>query len=135
MLYNPDLDFINRLELLKGNGYTIYIFDNTPEFTKRDDRLKKVYDVNYFTCGVNLGLGIGITTICFNAYNANFEALLFFDQDTKFTNETLNYVTAFIEYIKDDFNSFGAIQFSNKVNTEYNNSNNFSLRLIYNYIV
>jgi hypothetical protein len=115
VIYNPEKDFVDRVELLKEAGYSVYIFDNSPEYTRADKKLQKLYDVNYFTCGKNLGLGVGITTICFNAYNENFEALLFFDQDTCFTKETLEYVTTFYQFRKDEFKSYAAIQFSNKI--------------------
>jgi rhamnosyltransferase len=115
VLYNPEKDFVDRVELLKESGYSVYIFDNSPEYTRADKKLQKLYDVNYFTCGKNLGLGVGITSVCYNAFVDNFKLLLFFDQDTKFTLETLNYISkSFIE-LKDDFNLYAAIQFSNKV--------------------
>lgn len=115
VIYNPENDFVDRIEILKESGYGVYIFDNSPEYTMVDKKLQKLYDVNYFTCGKNLGLGVGITTVCYNAFVDNFETLLFFDQDTKFTIETMNYIsTCFLE-LKDDFNSYAAIQFSNKV--------------------
>ena len=114
VLYNPEVGFVDRVELLKEAGYSVYIFDNSPEYTRADKRFQKIYGVNYFTCGKNLGLGVGISSVCYNAFVDDFVALLFFDQDTKFTLKTLNFIsTCFIE-LKDDFNSYAAIQFSNK---------------------
>lgn len=114
VIYNPEKDFVDRVELLKESGYGVYIFDNSPEYTRADKKLQKLYDVNYFTCGKNLGLGVGITSVCYNAFVDNFESLLFFDQDTKFTIETINYISTCFFELKDDFNSYAAIQFSQK---------------------
>lgn len=115
VIYNPENDFVDRVELLKESGYGVYIFDNSPDYTRVDKELRKLYDVNYFSCGKNLGLGIGITTVCYNAFVDNFETLLFFDQDTKFTIDTINYISKCFFELKDNFNSYAAIQFSNKV--------------------
>jgi len=115
VIYNPEKEFVDRVELLKESGYSVYIFDNSPEYTRADKKFQKLYDVNYFTCGKNLGLGVGITSVCYNAFVDNFDSLLFFDQDTKFTLETINYISTCFFELKDDFNSYAAIQFSNKV--------------------
>ena len=118
VLYNPEKDFYDRVELLITSGYKIYIFDNSPEYTKRDVRLQKLfYELNYYTLDKNMGLGVGISSVCYNAFIDSFEALLFFDQDTKFNIETLDYVSRFFVDNKDDFNLYAAIQFSNKFNS------------------
>ena len=127
VLYNPNPDFINRLDLLKECGYTVYIFDNSPEFTKNNVSLNKIYNTKYLTSGVNLGLGIGITSVCFNAFNDSYESLLFFDQDTIFSKKTLIDINRFFEINKVIFGLYGAIQFSNKLNKNHKSENEFEI--------
>lgn len=115
VLFNPGIDFVDRVELLKLAGYRIFIFDNSPEHTRNNTKLHTFYDVNYYTCGRNLGLGVGITSVCYNAYVEKFDWLLFFDQDTKFTDETLEHVYSCVEKKRNELISYSAVQFSNKL--------------------
>lgn len=83
-------------------------------------------DINYYTNGKNLGLGVGLTTICYHSYLLGFNSILFFDQDTKFSLKTLKYISKISFEINNDFNLYAAIQFSNKL-IKPNMNNKYSI--------
>lgn len=127
VLYKPEIDFVYRVKLLKDLGYRVYIFDNSPEETLGNNSLKILNDLNYYTCGTNLGLGVGITCICYKANLDNYESLLFFDQDTKFTSETLEFISSFYIQNQEEFDLYAALQFSNKFKDSFNSKNKFEI--------
>lgn len=98
VIYNPEESFLDRVKSTIQLGFNVYIFDNSPEnriiwhFASQEPK------VRYMTCGKNHGLGLGISTVCAQAYYANNVALLFFDQDSIFSEETLNFIDKF--YLK-----------------------------------
>lgn len=94
--YKPGKNLVARLAAASGAGYQLYLFDNSPE----EDAVRKFAAANpagvkYFTCGKNAGLGYALAAVCAGAYYDGRRALLFFDQDTVFTPETLEFVGAF----------------------------------------
>lgn len=94
--YKPGQSLLPRLALVLKGGYPLYIFDNSPE----DAALKNFADKNsagvkYLACGKNAGLGYALAAVGARAYADGCGALLFFDQDTVFTAETLNFIRGF----------------------------------------
>lgn len=98
--YGECESLIPRLQKATEAGYVIYLFDNSPEI----DQIRKFcYGagknlIKYMTCGKNVGLGFGISSVCAQAYYESHKALLFFDQDTIFNISTLDFIESF--YIK-----------------------------------
>ena len=122
VVFNQEEALLERLELASQAGFSLYIFDNSPEKSSVRDFCAAREDCYYFTCGKNVGLGYGISMICAQAYYDNYSTLLFFDQDTVFSNETLNFIEQYFrinrrvlgEYSSIIFNSKGSIvQFRN----------------------
>lgn len=93
--YYPPPDFLARLELLNLLGCKIYLYDNSPEHSLIKQQIHKLNCITYVTAGKNLGLGVGLSTICAQAYYDSFLTLLFFDQDTIFNQETIGFVQEF----------------------------------------
>jgi len=96
--YHPDAGFYDRLEQLRALGVPVFLFDNAPAAT--DHARLNGFDgdfLHYATAGNNVGLGVGLSTICASAYARGHDYLLFFDQDTRFTPATLSYATALLE--------------------------------------
>ena len=89
VVYNPSINLIYRLQETLLLGFTVYIFDNSPEKSIIRNFIKGRGSIKYATSGKNLGLGIGLSTICAQAYYDDCPALVFFDQDTFFSAETL----------------------------------------------
>ncbi len=98
--FNPDPGFYERVALVIRENLPVFIFDNSPSSTNVD-RLRALSDASvgqplrYFTSGKNAGLGFGLASLCATAKAYGFQELLFFDQDTRFTSETLSHVRAF----------------------------------------
>ncbi|NWE19140.1 glycosyltransferase [Pseudomonas sp. P7548] len=111
VVYHAGNELLRRLELASTNGFEVYVFDNSPDAPNVREFSALHPRIHYFTCGKNLGLGVGISTVCANAYQHGQSALLFFDQDTGFSDETLSYVeTNYIDNI-DSYRDFSAIAF------------------------
>jgi rhamnosyltransferase len=94
--YNAGPSLVRRLELASAAGYAVYLFDNSPERDLLRDTCRRLTGARYFTCGMNAGLGVGIASICANAYYDGSVALIFFDQDTVFDLTTLDFVGGFL---------------------------------------
>ena len=121
VVYHPTPIFIERLDTILRYGYDVYLFDNTPYLSEVRDRLRTYKNAIYFTAGKNLGLGIGMSVICSQAFYNHKRSIIIFDQDTIFIDKTLS----FIEYVCKNNNweildKYIAINFTSK-----NNSNKF----------
>jgi rhamnosyltransferase len=95
--YHPDAGFYARLAQLRELGVPVFLFDNAP--SAADHARLNGFDrefLHYVTAGNNVGLGIGLSVICASAYARGHEYLLFFDQDTRFTAETLEYAKSLL---------------------------------------
>jgi len=89
VVYNPSSNLIHRLKEALLLGFAVYVFDNSPEKSIIRDFTKNKGGIKYTTSGKNLGLGVGLSTLCAQAYCDDYPALVFFDQDTYFNTETL----------------------------------------------
>jgi|GEM_PF-880825 len=118
VIYEPEETIIERLNLALVQGFDLYIFDNSPEKSiVRDLCLsgRNLGNCKYITCGKNVGLGFGISSICAQAYYDSFSTLLFFDQDTIFDANTISFIQEFMEGKFDDVkNEYSAIVFNSK---------------------
>lgn len=125
--YKPNVDLLERLQNTMNAGFSIYIFDNYPnDITIRNFCCKyKESEIRYITCGKNVGLGYGISSVCSQAYYQNYQFLLFFDQDTIFDSSTLNFVNKLIVTHKELATKYSSIVFSsNELNTGINKLDN-----------
>lgn len=130
VIYFPERSLLERIKATIDAGYKVYIYDNSPKERFVVDFCEKKSNCNYQTCGKNVGLGIGISSICEQAFYDGFEALLFFDQDTYFTNKTLDYINRFYQVRNIDFRTFAAVQFSNCVSEQCHSDDEFSLEVV-----
>ena len=103
VVYSPPPEFLARVELVNRSGYGIYIYDNSPDEDATRRAIKDLENVKYTTGGKNLGLGIGLSTVCAQAYYDACGALLFFDQDTVFDERTLEFVARFCGAAQGEF--------------------------------
>ena len=116
--YNPESSVVKRLSDTIKSGYKVYIFDNSPDNSIVRDyaysNAEARSHITYLTCGKNAGLGYGLSAVCAHAYYDSFPTLLFFDQDTVYSTETLDYVSAF--YGRNDFLSelYSSVVFNSK---------------------
>jgi len=94
VLYNPSLQSIGRILEHSERSVKFYIFDNSPNDISR--KLSQIDNVTYITSGDNIGLGLSLKILCSTAYYCGEEGLLFFDQDTVFCMNTLDFISATI---------------------------------------
>ena len=95
VIYTPQENLIDRIRIIQESSHTIYVFDNSPEIGVVGEFCRKQENCRYITYGSNVGLGIGISALCSEAFNEGHSALLFFDQDTFFSGTTLSFVQEF----------------------------------------
>ncbi len=95
VIYNPEDSFLSRVQMMIKSGFDVYVFDNSPERRRLESFADGEGKIKYLTCGKNHGLGLGISSVCAQAYYENHSALVFFDQDTIFNEETLSFIEKF----------------------------------------
>ena len=108
-------NFKEKIDIVAKSGFIIYIYDNSPDSKFARGYIQDEYKncIRYFTSGVNAGLGVAMSTICAHAYYDKFEALLFFDQDTIFTRETLDFVYQHYRSQPNYLSNYAALSISN----------------------
>ncbi len=114
IVYKAEQETLNRLKQAVSSGFDVYLYDNSPDEYSAKEFSKTCEKIKYYTCGKNAGLGIGLSTICAQAYSDNIEALLFFDQDTVFNVETLEFVDDYYLHRKSLRDSHSSLFFNAK---------------------
>jgi rhamnosyltransferase len=119
-----------RLQSAINLKFSIYIFDNSPEDALIRDFCKEYddNDVRYITCGKNVGLGFGISSVCAQAYYDSFSALIFFDQDTVFDHSTLAFIEEFYNQNSSLASSYSAVWFNSKRFADAGDGNQFMFK-------
>jgi rhamnosyltransferase len=95
--YNPNESMHCRLKQMMIHGFDVFLFDNSPAHpvSHKVDDSATTGRFHYTASENNAGLGQGIATVCEQAYDQKFKALVFFDQDTVFDISTLEYIENF----------------------------------------
>lgn len=86
ILYNPDQNCINRINLFKIK-YSLYVYDNS--------RLKtslSTEKITYHAASENNGIAGAFMWMYKHCSEMGYESFLFFDQDTIFTDNTLDFI-------------------------------------------
>ncbi|MDO8772759.1 MAG: glycosyltransferase [Burkholderiaceae bacterium] len=92
IVYKPENGFIERLKRTIGEGFYVYVFDNSPSESSVRDFCLEESEIKYLTLDKNVGLGLGLRSICTQAYYEGNSTLIFFDQDTVYQPETLDFI-------------------------------------------
>ena len=95
--YFPEVTFYSRLQWLSNLGIDVYVYDNSPNVDSGLLTEVNLPNIKYFQSGQNAGLGLGISKISQEAFSDGHKNFLFFDQDTGFSSETLEFIDQFIE--------------------------------------
>lgn len=93
VVYKVEGGFLSRIQCAIDLGYPVYILDNFPQQDMVRAFCQGKEDVHYFTSGKNVGLGLGISFVSAQAYYQGHSALLFFDQDSIFIEDTLKFIS------------------------------------------
>lgn len=111
IVYNASETTSLRIQNALDLNFFVYLFDNSPEQALLRALSEKNEALKYLTCGKNVGLGYALSNLCSTAYYDGFSALLFFDQDTVFTEETLIFIEQFYLRNTQLNKHYSAIQF------------------------
>ena len=95
VLYNPTDSTIDRILYFIEKGIIFHIFDNSQITNEKLSNFNHP-NLSYYTFNKNLGLSYSINYLCEKALINNSKTLLFFDQDTIFKMESLNYIDDFL---------------------------------------
>lgn len=114
VLYDANIDQLNRIHEASRSGFPVYVYDNSPEKINSQEFARNRGNVVYLTCGKNVGLGLGMASVCAQAYYDGHSALLFFDQDTIFKSDTLSFIEEFYINHPDLSTKYSAITFNAK---------------------
>ena len=113
--YRPDHNVLDRLQRIMAFGSHAYVYDNSPDAPLLRDFCNTHADrITYLTCGKNLGLGLAITSVCAHAYYDGHAALLFFDQDSIFTDTTLEFIESFVHRNPGVASSHAVVSFTSR---------------------
>jgi rhamnosyltransferase len=100
VVFKPKKNLFQRVQKALNCGFSIYIYDNSPDIGKTVEYCSLVNkeELVYLSEKRNMGLAKGISAICKHAYSAEVSAIINFDQDTIFTEKTLNYINHFYKF-------------------------------------
>jgi rhamnosyltransferase len=100
VVFRPKKSLFLRIQKALTCGFSIYIFDNSPDFKDTCEYCCHINakDLVYLSDERNLGLAKGISTICKRAYSDKLSAIINFDQDTIFNENTLKFINKFYDY-------------------------------------
>jgi len=94
--YYPDRGVLNRMVIARDVGFTMYVFDNTPGGSEilRNGESEKIILMG---TGENLGLGVALHLMMQAVAENGFSHVFYFDQDTVFTKDTMQWLRAWLE--------------------------------------
>ncbi len=91
--YHPPLELAGRLQLLREAGMQVYLWENSETPAEAVQWANEVLNQG----AANAGLGPSLSLLLDHARTAGYEKLLYFDQDTSFTAESLAFIANFLE--------------------------------------
>lgn len=92
VIYHPEESVFKRIDQMIQLGYRVYVFDNSPNDDRYTQAIKNHLNIFYLTTGKNVGLGYSLSTLCATAYAHGYQRLLFLDQDTGISGNTLEFI-------------------------------------------
>jgi rhamnosyltransferase len=95
VLYYPEESLLKRVEQMVALGFRVYVFDNSPFDAPYSSAIQGNPNISYLTAGKNVGIGYSLSTLCATAYAHGFQRLLFLDQDTGISGQTLKFIENF----------------------------------------
>jgi len=95
VLYHPEESLLKRVDQMIELGFRVYVFDNSPFEGNCSSSFHGRQNIIYITAGKNVGIGYSLSTLCATAYADGCQRLLFLDQDTGISHQTLEFISAF----------------------------------------
>lgn len=113
VLYHPEESLLKRIDQMTKLGYQVYVFDNSPFGATYSKVVQSNSEISYMTAGKNVGIAYSLAILCATAYAHGFPRLLFLDQDTGISNQTLEFIEQFLQSLPADIQSqYAALVFS-----------------------
>jgi rhamnosyltransferase len=106
ILFNPSTDIVKRIINAAKPETEVFIVLNSRLDDSLLSMLSSIESIHLIGNGSNVGLSMGLKSLCNEAYIKYYSALLYFDQDSIFTSETLDYVLKYYRCILDNDNEF-----------------------------
>jgi len=126
--YYPSSALVASIQLGLSEGYTAYVYDNTPS---GDDQLSKILSPD-FVClgsGKNEGMGIALNELGQHIAAEKHSHALYFDQDTLFTAASLQWINAWMALHTADLTNAAVVHF--QANTQQTTPENSSMQNAY----
>jgi rhamnosyltransferase len=97
ILYHPNQNFIENLATYQPFVDKVYVFDNTEKGCDLKEQILEFSKVEYWHDGENNAIAQRLNVAVKKAISEGFDWLLMMDQDSKFTNNSLEYYFEGIE--------------------------------------
>ena len=95
IIYHPEESLLKRVRQMVDLGFRVYVFDNSPCGAKFSRVMHDKLNIFYLTAGKNVGIGYSMSTLCATAHAHGYPRLLFLDQDTGISGQTLEFIYSF----------------------------------------
>ena len=95
ILFYPEQSLLKKIDQMLELGFQVYVFDNSPFEGSCSRAIQNRQRIVYMTAGKNVGIGYSLSTICATAYAHGYQRLLFLDQDTGISQQTLEFIGAY----------------------------------------
>lgn len=102
VLYHPEEGIIRRVSVMVDLGFKVYVFDNSPFDSVYSRIIQDSPNITYLTAGKNVGIGYSLSTLCATAYTHGYPHLLFLDQDTGISYQTLEFIETFSQSLSSE---------------------------------
>lgn len=113
VLYHPEESLLKRVDKMVELGFWVYVFDNSPFGAQHSRAILDNQNISYLTAGKNVGIGYALSTLCATAYAHGYPRLLFLDQDTGISGQTLEFIETFPQSLPHDIQQqYAALVFS-----------------------
>jgi rhamnosyltransferase len=120
VLYQPEESLFKRVAQMVDLGFQVYVFDNSPFGAHYSRTIQDNPSIIYLTAGKNVGIGYSLTTLCATAYAHGYPRLLFLDQDTGISGQTLEFIETFHQSLSTDIQEqYAALVFSGQTATDH----------------
>ena len=113
VLYHPEESLLKRVDQMVELGFQVYVFDNSTFGAQYSRAIQNHPNISYLTAGKNVGIGYSLSTLCATAYAHGYQRLLYLDQDTGISRQTLEYIETFPQSMPSDTQQqYAALVFS-----------------------
>lgn len=104
ILYNPAANSLNRIINHANERFPFIVYSNSLLSAKQISDLRSNNNILLISNEKNMGIAAGLNSICRAAIQKNYRGLVYFDQDTVFSNETLEYISRYYSFILEERN-------------------------------